>query len=351
MQNGRELIERAMNLESVDRIPAMYQYLAGGPEPFNAIGLQMKECYYDPVKFARACKAVRDAFDYDNIMAGWGCILLEAHAHGTRLEFPRENSYPQSRGPVLDSLEKVDSLQPVDPWDNPLLRVRLQASRILVDELGTSFAVMGNMLAPAMLAWELRGYEQQLMDMLVEPELAHSYMRVITESVRIHGERLFEQGVDMVFLEDDFTAGPEYLSLEMSQEFDLDYAKISAQDLRRTGHMVMVHNCSSLPMIAEQAEVLRPHALHYNACNVPEHPKVAKSLSGRVCLCPGIPEGLVYEGPVDKIKSCVRRVAGQMPADTPFIMGSAYEVPFRTPPEHQKAMVRTIHSLSRGHTA
>ena len=42
MSNGREAIESALEREHVDRIPAMYQYLAAGPGPFNAIGLEMQ---------------------------------------------------------------------------------------------------------------------------------------------------------------------------------------------------------------------------------------------------------------------------------------------------------------------
>lgn len=345
MVNSRELVEGALEMDAIERIPAMYQYLSGGPDPFNNIGLIMEECYRDPIKFARASKSIQEAFGYDNIMAGWGCIILEAHAMGTEVFFPRSNAYPQTLSPALASPDKIDSLQPSDPWDNELMRVRLQASGIMKKEYGTEFAIMGNMLAPAMIAWELRGYEDQLMDMFFHKDLAHRYLNIITESVRIHGERLYEQGVDIVFFEDDFTANAEYVPVETAREFDLDYAAICVKALQKMGHRVIIHNCTKLPLIEEQVEVLKPEGIHYNAENVPDHAVVCRRLKGRTCLCPGVPEDLVYDGPEEKIMASVTKIASDVMDHPGFIMASAYEVPFKTKPEYQRALVQAIHSL------
>ena len=345
MVNSRELVESALGMDETERIPAMYQYLSGGPEPFNNIGLLMEECYHDAHKFARASKAVQESFGYDNVMAGWGCIVLEAHTMGTEVAFPRTNAYPQTLRPALRSPEMIDVLQPADPWDNDLMRIRLQASGILVREYGEDLAIIGNMLAPAMIAWELRGYEDQLMDMFFNKDLAHQYLGVISESVRLHGERLYEQGVDIIFLEDDFTANAEYVPVETAREFDLDYAAICVKDLQKMGHRVIIHNCTKLPLIEEQVDVLRPEGIHYNAENVPEHAAVCQRLKGITCLCPGVPEDLVYDGPEMKITASVNKIAADVNDHPGFIMASAYEVPFKTKPEHQKALVNAIHSL------
>lgn len=343
--NGRQLMETALDLGQVERVPVLYQYLAGGPDPFNSLGLEMEECYRDAKKFARATAAVRDAYGYDNIMAGWGCILLEAHAMGTELEFVRSNGYPQATKPFLDDPLKVDDLQPADPMDNELLRNRMEATSLLVDRYGEEYAVMGNMVSPAVVAWELRGYEAYLTDMFFEKELAHRYLKVIVESIRIHGERLAEAGVDMVFFEDDFTAGLQYAPLESMREFDLDYAAPCVSFLRDMGHKVIVHNCTALPLVEEQVETLRPNGIHYNADNVPDHAEMCERLLGKVCLCPGVNEGLVYDGPPEDITATVNRIAAQMSGHKAFVMGSAYEVPFNTKPENHLALVNAIKAL------
>ena len=345
MSNGREAIESALEREHVDRIPAMYQYLAAGPGPFNAIGLEMQECYHDAEKFARATAAVREAYGYDNIMAGWGCILLEAHAMGTEIEFPRSNGYPQGTKPFLADPANIESLAPVDPMDNELLRVRMRASEILASRYGKEFAVMGNMVSPGVVAWELRGYEGYLMDMFFEKELAHRYLSVIVESLRIHGERLAEMGVDMIFFENDFTASQEYAPLESMREFDLDYAVPCVEALHGMGHKVIVHNCTALPLVEEQVNALRPDGIHYNADNVPDHVEMCKRLKGKVCLCPGVDEGLVYDGPPEIIADTVRRIASHVANHDAFIMASAYEVPFKTKDENHLALIDTIRSL------
>lgn len=347
MSNSRELIDQALEIQAIERIPAIYQYLAGGPAPFNALGLEMEECYYDAVKFARACVAVRDAYGYDNIMAGWGSIVLEAHAHGTEIRFHHSNKYPQATRPGLADPSMIEELEPVDPLSDELFRVRLEATRILVDRFGEEYAVMGNMLAPAVVAWELRGYEAALMDMFYEKELAHRYLRIVLESLRMHGERLREAGADIVFLEDDFTAGQEYVPLESMMEFDLDYSTSLVGHLKALGHRVLVHNCSRLPLVERQIKAMRPHAIHYNAFNVPEHAEMCRRVKGRVCLCPGIDEGLVYEGPPERIEEAVRRAANELRDHDAFMMGAAYEVPFSTPRDNHLALVSAIKSLRR----
>ncbi len=345
MTRGKALVEGALALERTERVPVFHQYLAGGPGPFNAIGLEMEECYRDAEKLARACKAVRDAYGYDNIMAGWGCIVLEAHAHGTEIAFVRPNAYPQSTSPLLEDPAAIESLEPVDPFDNDLLRNRLEASRLLVERHGEDYAVMGNMLAPAVVAWELRGYEGYLMDMFFDKELAHRYLKVISESLAAQGERLSEAGVDIVFLEDDFTAGQEYAPLESMRECDLDYAAPAAKRLQRQGHRLLLHNCTKRPLVEEQVEAIRPEAVHYNADNVEDHADMCARLRGEVCLCPGVDEGLVYEGPPSLIEETVWRLAADVRDHDAFMMAAAYEVPFRTKAENHAALVEAVKGL------
>ena len=340
--DSREIFEQALRMEQTYRVPAMYQYLSGGPEPFNAVGLQMRECYYNPEKFARACKMIQESYGYDNIMAGWGSIILEAHAHGSEIYFQQDNTYPKSKAPFLNTPEKIDSLQPVDPMDNELLSIRLKASGILSRRYGEEYAVMGTLLTPAVVAVELRGFEDQLMDMFCQRDLAHQYLKILTESVHIHGERLMEQGVEMVFLENDFTASEGYVPIEAARELDLAYAQKCMQSLKSMNFYVMVHNCTVLPLIEEQVETLRPHAIHYNAMSFPDHRKICAKIKGKVCLCPGIAEDLVFDGPAEKIASAVKSLSFDVADHASYIMGSAYEVPFHTKPEHQLALVKAI---------
>lgn len=349
--NGRQLVDTALSLGPTERVPVIYQYLAGGPGPFNAFGLTMEECYHDAGKFARATAAVRNAYGYDNIMAGWGSIVLEAHSMGTEISFVRPNGYPQSTRPFLEDPTRIDELCAVDPIDDAMLRTRLEATRLLVERYGDEYAVMGNMLSPAVVAWELRGYEGALMDMFSEKELAHRYLSVVSESLRLHGERLAEAGVDTVFFEDDFTAGPEYVPVESSREFDLDYALPVVSSLQSMGHRVIVHNCTKSPLVEEQVLVLRPEGIHYNADNVPDHEEMCGRLRGRTCLCPSVDEGLVYEGPKDAIVRAVGRISSHVSDHDAYMMGSAYEVPFSTPVENHTALVEAIKDVRRAQSS
>ena len=48
----------------------------------------MREGFHDPEKFAKICIMAQRITGFDNVMAGWGDILVEARAHGTRWRRP-----------------------------------------------------------------------------------------------------------------------------------------------------------------------------------------------------------------------------------------------------------------------
>ena len=108
--NSRERFSAALDGDEVDRVPVMYQHLGGMKHVQQVAGIAIQEAYYDPKKFAQLSLTALDVFGYDNVMAGWGDLLMEAQAFGTKLAFSNRNNYPNSEPAEISDMESVEKL-------------------------------------------------------------------------------------------------------------------------------------------------------------------------------------------------------------------------------------------------
>jgi uroporphyrinogen decarboxylase len=103
------------------------------------------------------------------------------------------------RHPLADD-SAIDAYTPPDP-DRPELYA--DTSRVLA-EYGDEYWIVGVTVTTIFeTAWALRGYEQMLMDLLVDPDLAD---RILEIPYRYHlaaAEKLVQMGVDMIWIGDD----------------------------------------------------------------------------------------------------------------------------------------------------
>ncbi len=75
-------------METPDHVPTFYQHLGGAKSILGPSGLTMRGGYEDPEVFAKICIKSHEVTGYDNVMAGWGDLLIEAQALESTLKFP-----------------------------------------------------------------------------------------------------------------------------------------------------------------------------------------------------------------------------------------------------------------------
>jgi Uroporphyrinogen-III decarboxylase len=93
--NSMERFEGSMERMPVDRPAIMYQHLGAARSVLTAAGLTMRQGFHDPEIFARISIKARQMTGFDNVMAGWGDILVESRAHGTKWKWPERDFYPR----------------------------------------------------------------------------------------------------------------------------------------------------------------------------------------------------------------------------------------------------------------
>jgi uroporphyrinogen decarboxylase len=337
--NSRERFSAALDGDEVDRIPVMYQHLGGMKHVQQVAGIAIQEAYQDPKKFAQMSLTALDVFGYDNVMAGWGDLLMEAQAFGTKLTFSNRNNYPNSEPATLSDMESVEKLIAIDPFDDPIWSVPIKAARSIMQDVGKDTMVLGCTSSPFVVASGILGYENLMVWQLLQPEELTKLLSKVADSLKMLGVRLANySGLDAIFISGGL-ADEEQNTLEMCIRFDLGPLRGVVQEFHSLGLRTIVHNCSYAPFLKEQMATLDPRAIHFwvGARGASEN---AISQIGRRTMVAGIDhQNLIYEGSLDEIEVAVTK-AIKLFGGRRTIIAPACELLSDTPVESARELVR-----------
>ena len=330
----KQRFQAALRMEIPDRIPLFYQHLGASSYLQKATGLVTKNGFDDPEVFAKLSLEAYRQFGFDNVMAGWGDILVEAQAHGTTWKFTDPRFYPRPDKYV--PISKVGEISPVDPMQDKHWSVPLKAAKLMLAEVGEEVDVLGCIDSPTVIASEVVGMENLMMAYFQNPDLVHHLLRTLTESAKAYGEHVSNIGLEEVFLENG-TAGEEMVSLEMYEGFDRKYLGQVVGSYHKLGLRTIIHNCSALPFYRSQVE-LHPSAIHIHLVAV-DVPEMFSFVKGKTCMMAGIDHmNLLFKRTPDEVEAEVKRVIGLWGDAPGFILAPGCELPYKTPLDNIRRM-------------
>jgi len=191
-------------------------------------------------------------------------------------------TYSELAGSPLASAKSVESVERYDHWPSPdwFDYSPIEAQCDAVRERGRVVVFMGdrlNRMAQLKPAMYLRGIEQVLVDMYLEPEIANAVFDHIRTFYNAYAERIFEAAngkLDIVLMGDDFGSqnGP-LVSPEMWTAFLGDGFARYANLAKTYGLRVMHHTCGAVrpivPLMIERGldvlQSLQPEAAGMDA--------------------------------------------------------------------------------------
>jgi MtaA/CmuA family methyltransferase len=328
--NSRERFQAAMEMRPTDRVPLFYQHLGAAKWLLQSTGLKWYDGFHDPEVFTKLALASHDTYGFDNVMAGWGDILVEAQAHGMVWKWPERDFYP--RVDKYLPMSEVDRLVAVDPRTDRFWSVPLRAARIMMERIGKEVAVVGCINSPAVIAMELVGLENMMMAYFGEPDAATKVLEVLTESSVAYGEALAEIGIEDVFIENG-SAGGEMVSLDQYEHWDGRYLRDTLRSYRSKGIRTICHNCAAMPFWSAQLE-MDPSAIHLHMKYVNEE-EVFSAVKGRACMIAGIDHAeLLQTGTPDAVEAKVKETLERWGDAPGLILGPGCEMGYKTPMEN-----------------
>lgn len=200
---------------------------------------------------------------------------------------------------------------------------------------------------PFEMSWALRGLEQFLVDMVIEPEIIHAlmetrtnyYIDYINHAVEAAGDK-----IDAFYTYDDIaTQNSLLMSKDMWREFIKPYHKKINQVIKSHGKKVIYHSCGSvISIIDELADLpidvlnpLQPKAAGMDMQLIKDKWGDKLCFHGAICIQELLPSGTpeqVYEETTKTIK-----ILGK---NGGYIMSAAHHIQNDTPAENILAMYK-----------
>ncbi len=194
-------------------------------------------------------------------------------------------------------------------------------------------------------AWALRGYEQFMVDMVCEPEIAHFIMDKICtfwceyfELAMKHAGNL----IDIVYTYDDIAMQSSLLmSQDMLEEFIFPYHRKMNKVIKSYNKPIIYHSCGSVrPVIKKLSELpidilnpLQPLAADMNFEEIKKEHGDYLMFHGGICIQFTLPSGTPQD-----VRDAVKSAVAVLGKGGGYIMTSAHYIQNDTPIENIEAL-------------
>ncbi|MGQ9536483.1 MAG: uroporphyrinogen decarboxylase family protein [Actinomycetota bacterium] len=237
-----------------DRVPVAH-FLLGAARRLTGISYR---------EFSRQPEAAAEAYLAANEIIGGDVLYtvidlsVEAADFGQEMVYPdTSTAHPDYRRPLIASVDDYGRLDPFDPRRAPRMGMCLRLAGILRRKAGLRYPVMGFIFGPLGVLSMMRGTQRLFVDCLRYPEKVKEALEVITEVLVEYARAFCDAGVDSVML-DTLFASRSGVSRELWVEMEGVYARRIAEEIRRQGVLVSLHNCGTRPYLDLQLEYIRP---------------------------------------------------------------------------------------------
>ena len=326
-----------------DRVPVClenFQHAA------TVAGYTVREYCLDGEKMAAAHIAAWERFRHDMIDLENGVAAL-AQAVGCAVEF-NDDAPPWVVGEALQSIEQVDALKPVDPYQDGTLPEMLKATRLISKELGRHVCLLSEAdQGPFSLASQIVG-PMEFLTALLDPDkedLVHRLLEYAYAQVLRYSRALIEAGAHLTMMGES-VSGPDVCSPDIYRRFVFHYQKLLIYALRAVGKEIVLHICGNTleysdPMVDKEAIIV---TLVYNidtdACKQAAEDKT--TLIGTVD-----PSGVMALGTPEDVVQAARFDIEHLAKGGGFILSPGCTLPYTTPDENVMALIETAIRFSQ----
>ncbi len=308
-----------------DRVPVTH-FLLGAARRLTGISYE---------RFSRDPEAAAEAYIAANQLLGGDVLYtvidlsVEAADFGQEMVYPPySTAYPDYRNPRIASVEDYERLEPFDPRKSPRMGMGIELARILSRKAGLRYPVMGFIFGPLGVLSMMRGAQRLFVDCVRHPRRVKAALEVITEVLIDYARALCDAGVDSVML-DTLFASQSGISRELWVEMEGVYARRIAEEIRRNGALVSLHNCGTRPYLDLQLEYMEP--LMVSLADIPDDcsslPELKEKYGKRTAIAGLIPtQSILLEPPKGILETAREQIRALAPGGG-YILAPACEYP------------------------
>jgi len=216
------------------------------------MGVHLSDFFNSAETMANVIVGGQRRFGYDGVQLSMG-VTGEAEALGAHVIQP-ENGLPSIHEFPLALGFHLDALRERDPRSGGRMPIHFDAVSRTVKQLNGEAFTLLTLRGPMLLATQLRGPEQFLMDMLIEPDQAAELLAFATEVVVSLAKHFLATGADGVVL-GEAPCSPGFIAPYMYRETIAPLHARVVHELKQAGWGVVgLHICGNIaPIINDLA--------------------------------------------------------------------------------------------------
>ncbi len=255
--NSLERVTLTLNHKEADRVPV---YPLINSISRNYTGINYAEWTQNEEKCAESILKATEELDVDVI-----CTLVdlsvEAADWGMEVKYPKDKAAgPNKRHKLINSPEEYAKIQVLDPTQTPRMGGHIKLAKMLAEAKGHEKPIVGFVFGPLGVLSMMRGLDNLMIDMFMDPEPIHGAMENITQTLIKFSEALIDAGCHAIMF-DTLYSSQTIMSVEMWEQWEGDYIERIANAVHAKGAMVMIHNCGEGIYVKEQIKRLNPIAI------------------------------------------------------------------------------------------
>ena len=330
---GRERIRRLLDRVPVDRTPVLASMIAAAAE---MRGIPQNVIHRDPRVNAETLLGVARDLGLDGAYISSDNWIIHS-ALGGEIDFP-EDDEPMGRRPVLDDWGKLDGLAVPDPESAGRMPFMLRAARRAVELNTGGLFLEANVDSGAFaMAGILRGTEQLMLDVSLEPQRVHRLLEFCTRVASAYGAAMARTGVDAVQFGDSTAS---LVSRQMYDEFVKPYQPPVVEAIRQAGAYPFLHVCGNSTHLSGALAETGATCVEIDA--PADLRGTVAAFADRAAVRGNVPTMLLRDGTPDQVERSARQCL-EAAGSSRFILSPGCGVPRGTPTENIRALVRVAH--------
>jgi uroporphyrinogen decarboxylase len=237
-----------------DRVPVTH-FLLGAARRLT--GISYEDFSRDPEMAAEAYMAANEFIGGD-VLYNVIDLSVEAADFGQAMVYPPySTAHPDYSDPRIATPEDYERLEVFDPRKSPRMSMCIELGRILSKKAKLRYPVMGFSFGPLGVLAMMRGAQGLFVDCLKHPAKVKTALEVITEVLVDYVRAQCDTGVDAVML-DTLFGSQSGVSRDLWVEMEGVYVKRIADEIRRCGALVTLHNCGTGPYFDLSLQYMEP---------------------------------------------------------------------------------------------
>lgn len=330
--NSYERVMNRLEGREVDYLPNMNLVMM-----FSArqVGVNFGKYVSDYRCLAEGALRCHEKFGFDMVCA-ISDPMREAEGLGAEVVIP-ENGVPFSPVKRIRTLADIDTLKVIDPSMGRRMNDRLEAIRLMKQQVGKDVPVVGWIEGAVAESCDLMGIQEFFVELMDNPEEIKVLMDISMEQCLRFAKAQADAGADIIGIGD---AATSLIGPALYEEYALPYQKWMIQAIHDMGVKVKLHICGDLNPVLKY--VAQTGADIVDLDYMVDMKRAAELLPENCSICGNFdPVTIVYKGTPEMIRQEVRRCM-ELKDKNRNIISAGCEIPKDTPEENVMAIRHAI---------